>query len=411
MSARFWIPPVPLAAGVGFQAVAWILVLADAVRPSFGIELAWIHAVALGWLTLTALAVLVHVIPSFTDLAWRAEPVARASVIVVAAAAFALVVSFAAGSARGVAAVAPLLAGAIVLYAGIAIWTLSARAPDARSATIARGLTIAVIALVATAVAGSGLAAAFAGVNPQLLRLAPSHAVLGIGGWLTVLATGVSARTVRPMLGAQSRRPYVHAVAGGGLLAGAVVAATAAPWSTELFRAGMMLAAVGALAYVADTVDIIRRASVPHAAVRAFVTASVAWLAVAAVLAVGASRGAPVAGAVVVIALAGWLGQMVNAHLHHIGVRVISTAILGDDDETRPWTLLVPSLSWIAFGAGQVAVLAVAVRAQGGTAAFAWLGGSAGIAALLAMACNGASVIRRARSARAAGRAGVAVRS
>jgi hypothetical protein len=403
LKSRFWIPPIPLAASVGFQFVAWCLVLVDAVRPSFDVELAWIHAVALGWLTLTALAVLLHVIPGFTDLAWRAESIARATVIVVAAAAFALVISFAAGSTGGVAAFGAILGVAIVLYATLAIWSLSARTADRRSATIARGLMLAVIALAATAILGSGLAGAFANANAKFLAFAPSHAVLGIAAWLTVLTTGVSARTFRPLLGLQSRWPRAHALAGSGLLLGSVVAAATAPWSVLLFRTGMLLTAAGAFAYVVDAADILRRARGPHAAVRAFVAASVAWLAVAAALAVGASWGAPVAGTAIVVALAGWLGQMVNAHLHHLGVRVVSTAVLGDEDETRPWTLLAPALSWTAFAAGQIAVIAVALRAQGAPAAYAWLGGAAGLTGLFAMAMNVATVIRRARRQTAAG--------
>jgi hypothetical protein len=27
---------------------------------------------------------------------------------------------------------------------------------------------------------------------------------------------------------------------------------------------------------------------------------------------------------------------MVNAHLHHLGVRVVATSIISEDDETRP---------------------------------------------------------------------------
>jgi hypothetical protein len=68
LRARFWIPPLPLAAGLVFQLGAWALVIADAVAPGAGLELAWVHAVAVGWLSATALAVLLHVVPAFTDL-------------------------------------------------------------------------------------------------------------------------------------------------------------------------------------------------------------------------------------------------------------------------------------------------------------------------------------------------------
>jgi hypothetical protein len=397
VKARFWIPPIPLAAGMGFQSLAWCLVLLHAVRPSFGVELAWIHAVALGWLTLTALAVLLHVIPGFTDLVWRAEGLARGAVVAVAAGSLVLVISFAAGASRGVAVSGAVVAAAIILYAVPAVWTLSATAPDRRSATIARGLALTVGALAATAILGAALAGAYAVANPIVLSAAPSHAVIGIVGWLTVLAAGVSSRTFRPLLGQQSRRPRAHALAGAGLLVGSVVAATAAPWSAPLLRVGIVLAAAGALTFAADAADILRRSKGPQAAARAFVTASVVWLILATALAVFASWGVPVGRAAVVVALAGWLGQIVNAHLHHLGVRVVATYIIGEDDETRPWMLLEPRLSWLAFAAAQLAVGSVALRAQGAPAAFAWLGGGTGLVSVIATAVNAVVVVRRAR--------------
>jgi hypothetical protein len=385
---------------MGFQSLAWCLVLLHAVRPSFGVELAWIHAVALGWLTLTALAVLLHVIPGFTDLTWRAEGLARGAVLVVAVGSLALVISFAAGASRGVAVAGAALAAAIILYAVPAVWTLTGAAPDRRSANIARGLALTVGALAATAILGAALAGAYATGNPSVLSAAPSHAVLGIVGWLTVLAAGVSAQTFRPLLGLQSRWPRAHALAGAGLLVGSVVAATAAPWSAPLLRLGIIVAAAGALTFAADAADILRRSKGLHAAARAFVMASVVWLILAAALAVCASWGVPVGRAAVVVALAGWLGQMVNAHLHHLGVRVVATYIISEDDETRPLVLLEHRLSWLAFATAQLAVGSVALRSEGAPASFAWLGGGAGLVAFSAMALNAVVVVRRARRLR-----------
>ncbi|MGP6158817.1 MAG: hypothetical protein ACLPYS_15150 [Vulcanimicrobiaceae bacterium] len=45
-----------------------MLVAAYGFAPSAGLAFAWVHAVALGWLTLVALAVLVHVVPGMTEL-------------------------------------------------------------------------------------------------------------------------------------------------------------------------------------------------------------------------------------------------------------------------------------------------------------------------------------------------------
>jgi hypothetical protein len=64
------------------------------------------------------------------------------------------------------------------------------------------------------------------------------------------------------------------------------------------------------------------------------------------------ARGAAAA----LLLLVGWLGQMVNGHLYHIGIRLISTVARGDDDETRLGQLLAAPLSWASFALFQVAV-------------------------------------------------------
>jgi hypothetical protein len=322
-------------------------------------------------------------------------------VLVVAGAACALIFSFALAASAAVAPSGMVLAAAIVIYATLAVWTLTTPAADRRSAVIARGLALAILALATTAILGAGLAGTYGRANPALLSVAPSHALLGIIAWLTTLVAGVSTRTFQPLLGLRSRWPRAHALAGAGLLTGAIVAAVAAPWSAALLRLGILIAAAGTLAYAFDAADVLRRSRGPHRVVRAFVSASVGWLIVSTALAIAASWGADAGRAAVVIALAGWLGQMVNAHLHHLGVRVVATYILGDDDETRPWTLLTPALSWTAFVAAQFAVFGTAVRAQGATAQFAVLGGTAGLICVSAMVVNVANVIARAQRMRA----------
>lgn len=397
LKARFWIPPLPLAAGLAFQLGAWALVAADALAPGAGLELAWVHAVAVGWLTVTALSVLLHVVPAFTDLEWRAPDLARGAAFAVPLAALALVAGFAARSGPAVALAALVLAAAILVYAGSALATLRGPAPDRTSAAIARALAITLGALAATALLGALLGQAYGRGDARLLALAPSHALLGIVAWLTVLVSGVSARTFRPMLGARSRWPTAHVAAGAGLAGGAVLAALGAPWSPALLRAGVALGALGALAYLADALDILRRAQAPHAAPRAFVGAALLWLALAAALALGASWGAPLGRAAVVLALAGWLGQMVNAHLHHLGVRVLATLVLGEDDETRPWELLAAPLSWTAFAAAQLAVAGTAAYALGGGGGLGLGGAACGIVGVAALALNAGTAVRRAR--------------
>ena len=79
---------------------------------------------------------------------------------------------------------------------------------------------------------------------------------------------------------------------------------------------------------------------------------------------------------------------MVNAHLHHIGVRVVATMVAGDDNETRPWELLVPHLSWFAWAAAQTAVAATALGLVAGASAAFLIAGCSGALAVFAMAAN-----------------------
>jgi hypothetical protein len=76
VNRRHWIPPVVLGAGQLAHGASWILMLVLALHRPFALgspALGWLHLVALGWLTTTALAILVRVIPGFTDATGRAS--------------------------------------------------------------------------------------------------------------------------------------------------------------------------------------------------------------------------------------------------------------------------------------------------------------------------------------------------
>jgi len=298
-----WIPRDTLIAANAFSGVSWIALLAltgYGVEPGSLPSLAYVHIVALGWLSLTALSVLIHVTPAFLGVVWRLEPLAR----------FAL---------RGFAiAVAVLVAGLGTLF-GLA---LNGR------------------------------------VNPGILRsLPPAHALLGIAGWLTLLVFGVSTRTMRAINAVGSRWPASHIIASSMVLLGAATfalgAILSAPW---LFACAGAALTLGVMLYTANLVDILRRNAVPNRIPQAFVAAALVWLLCALGFGLGVMTGRPWGAAFVYVALVGWLGQMINAHVFHIGIRLLITSVRGDEDETRPWTILNQPLAggvWIAF---QIAV-------------------------------------------------------
>lgn len=382
---RSWIPRVPLASGFIFTIVGWVLVLLYAVRPSFGLELAWVHAVALGSFTTIALAVLVHAVAGFTGLTWRGQSVARAAASLLPLAVAGFVTSFAMRMTLGVEAFGGACAVLVIAYLVPAFATLAQRVEDRVDAAIARALVFVLTFLLATVVLGGMLAHAYVSGAWSVLRLAPAHAVLGVVGWLTLLTMGVSARTLRPLLGSAPRWPRLHIASNSLMMLAAIGGAiAAAAGSPGLLRGAFDAAFVAALLYGVDVLDRVRRAGNPHRSAHLFVAMSIVWLlTAAAAAALGWYELA------LVVGLTGWIGQMVNAHLHHIGMRVVATSVAGEDDDTRPWTMIDPRLSWSALVLAQVAVCAMALQ---------WyvLAGIAGLAATASIGANAASAAARA---------------
>lgn len=401
---RHWIPPWALALGQAAHAASWALLLVIATRRPFELglpALAWLHLVVLGWLTLTALAVLVHVVPAFTDVPWKGEGIARSAIAFYAAGVLVLVCAFWTGNVATLPWAGSAIALALVAYCIPGVFTLSAAfAGPQREAAIARALTITLTALLVTALLGVLLTFALAGnAAPAVLSyVPPMHGTFGIAGWLTLLIMGVSTRTIRPISGAGSRFPVAHIISGSCVAAGVLAAvagiALRAPGAVWV---GLGAVCCGALVYAFDMADIVRRATVAHRPPQAFVGAAVAWLVIGLALCVLALGGASTGAAALFALVVGWIAQMVDGHVYHIGIRLVATMARGDDDETPPGELLVLPLSWLSFACFQVAV-------AGGTAALAFgvpdvlaASATAGIAGWVFMAANIATAARRSR--------------
>ena len=405
LGRRRWIPPWALAAAQLAHLVSWLLLLAIAQTPPFALGfagLAWLHTVALGWLTLTALAVLLHVVPAFTDAAWRGEGLARRALAVYAAGVAALVWAFW----NGALGVLPWAGG--IVAAGLAGYLLPAAATlvsafggPRREAAIARALLITLLALAVTAAVGVALTLALGGriAASFVPAAAPLHGAFGIVGWLGLLVMGVSTRTVRPIAGAAARSTVTHIAIGTLELAGVLLFALGAALTPATW-VGTIVMTAGAILYAVDIADVLRRATVTHRPPQAFVGAAVVWLLAGAVLGLGTIAGAPWGAATVYVLLVGWIAQMVNAHVHHIGIRLIATIARGDDDETRPGELLAAPLSWAAFALFQVAVAAGALALLGASPALLAAAAVAGVAGWCALAANVSVAARRSIRAR-----------
>ena len=400
---RHWIPPGGLVAGFLAHGLSWALLLGIAARGALAADLpalAWVHLVGLGWLTMIALSVLVHVVPSFTDVAWKGEGIARGSLVVYGAGVAALVAAFWTASVWALPWAGMVVGLGLLAYLGPATWTLLAALRGERvEAAIARALLLTLASLLVTAALGVALAWALAGRLPGGIIGAgpPAHAAFGIVGWLTVLVMGVSTRTLRPISGARTRFAWVHIAVGSAQLAAlAALAGGFAFAAPPLVWTGAVLVSLGALFYAGDVADVLRRATVPHRPPQAFAGIAVLWLLVGLGLADATLANAPTGAAAIYVLLVGWTGQMVNAHLYHIGIRLIATMARGDDDETRPGELLAAPLSWSSFALFQAAVAAGAIALLAGDARTMGAAALSGLAGWVTMAVNVATARRRA---------------
>lgn len=360
---RHWIPPAALIYAHVAHGFAWLLLIWAAWTAGVHgyVGFAWIHTVVLGWVTMAALAILLHALPNFVDVEPRGQTVARWSLVAYAAGAALLIYGFL-GNTRVLGPAGDLLLAAIVVYLGTAFWTLAqALHGDRVQRAVARAFGGTFLFLLATVLIGYGLAGMLAGRGTLwAASLASAHAALGTLGWLSLLIFGVSMRTLRPITGQATNMRWMHIVVGSFAVLGVpLLAAGLATQSMLLAWIGGALFMFAALGYAFDAFDILRRATNPHRPPQFFVAFSVLWFLAALVIGGATLAGKPWQPAYIVALLMGWIGQMVVAHFHHIGIRLIATVYRGEDDETRPQELLESRLSWFTLAAFQIAIALV----------------------------------------------------
>jgi hypothetical protein len=391
---RHWIPPAALLYAQCAHGFSWVLVLwiAWSVNLTAGLYgFAWIHAVALGWVTMAALAILMHALPNFVDVPWRGETPARWSLAGFGTGVALLLYGFL-GDARLLPVAGALVLVSLGVYLVCAYATLSlAKNSERVQRAVARAFAITFGFLFVTALAGFALAWFLGGRGDGkwFTLLAPAHGNLGMLGWLSLLIFGVSMRTLRPITGGGTRFRWVHIVVGSCGALGVLLLTVGLGLNAQtLAWTGGALFAVAALFYAFDVLDIVRRAQNPHRPPQAFVVASIVWFLIALGLGAGVLGGKPWNAAYIFVLLMGWVGQMVNAHIYHIGIRLLATVYRGEDDETRPQELLEARLSWYSFFSFQVAIAAIAFALIRSEDTLAARGAIFGLTAWIAMIAN-----------------------
>lgn len=397
-----FIPPLPLLFAQAMLLVSWVALFACDASPGVALSparLVWIHAVALGWLTTTALAFMMHVVPAFVDVEWRFPRSARWAIFAHMAGVAVLLIGFARSQPALIVAGGAVVCAAVAVYAFgfLATAGTAMRRGDAASRAIARAFTLVVTALAATVVLGLTMAVALANGRLEMLRLAPIHGATGAIGWIALLVAGVSARTFNRLIGRADRRRS-HIASSSMAFAGLAVwiAGSAAQQSIVAACGGVLLLA-SAVLYAATTLRTLRSASEPHRLPREFVFAATIWLIVAVGFGAAGIAGYDFSSALLFALLAGWVGQTLNAHLMHTGIRLLATLAIDPEDETEPVDLLDRRWGVASFTINQ---LAVGCGVLGLATGIETLVRIAAVAGVLAMAVTAANVLRALRAAR-----------
>jgi len=346
-----------LAHGFSWLLVFWAAWSGNLTNPLYGF--AWIHAVALAWVTMTALSIFIDALPNLIEVPWRGRRAALLSIVVYGAGVALLIAAFL-GDTAMLAPAASLLLLALAVYLATAFRTIaSAMRGERIQRAVARAFGGTFLFLLATAIAGFALPTA--------------HAALGTLGWLSLLIFGISMRTIRIITDEVSRFRRMHIVVGSlSVLGVPILAAGVAAHIAALAWTGGTLFSVAALGYAFDVLDMVRRSRNPYRPPQAFIVVAIFWLLASLVLGAGVLSGKPWQQAYMFLLLIGWVGQMVNAHVY--------AANSPDLLETR--------LSWYSFFAFQVAIAVLAAGLLSESAGLAARGALFGAVGWIAMMAN-----------------------
>jgi hypothetical protein len=262
---------IMLVAGQGLMIVGYGYPFADAGAPE---TLVVVHLIAIGWLSLLIAGALLQFVPVLIARPIFCGRFAAPALLLLLGGLGCLVTGFVALSGALDLPLALLPVGGVMLLAGfglfasiLAVTLLSARPLPLPARFVATGL----FALVGAALIGSAFTTALSGLadSPLLDRLVADgvalHAALGLGGWLSATAVGVSYRLFSMFLLAPeverstSRAAWWGASIAVGLVAVAAIFVLSGFFgSTLLFAAALLLTFVAVVLYGADVLHIYR---------------------------------------------------------------------------------------------------------------------------------------------------------
>lgn len=405
------------AAALAFLLAAEALAAAGIGYPAAGLAepatLIIVHVLTIGWLSLAMAGALLQFVPVLVSRPLCLPQLALPALAALVAGLLLLCAGFAvlAGWIEAPIELLTLAAASLVAGFGLLVLMLAATLLSARPVGLFAGFVLIGLAcLVATALSGSAFATILSGRGEWLASAAllpgglPFHALLGFGGWLGLVAFGVSYRLfvmflMAPEPPSRRIRPVVL-LAGIGL--GLACAGLVAPLAGQESGTGIAAAALGILAlasavYGRDILTLyrVRRRKALEINMLASIPAFAALGIGIALLpiAVAAGAGEATIAALTFLLAFGWLGGLTLAQL----VKIVSFMTwletyaprLGRGPAPRVGDLLAMPRTgwWFALYFGGTA-LATAALAAGAASGFRWamlscLAGTLGIAAEL----------------------------
>lgn len=410
ISARLlgsWIPPFGIVCGLCAYSVSWGLLLKAGTGngPSLFEKLAYIHTLTIGFFTLTALSILFHVMPAFTNTPWKKEKAARKTLPLLAAGWIGTTAFFLGGFRMVWAWGILLVVTAIFLWGSLFFLSMGQAAgkkPPAGSPL--KFFLLPASFLMGTALLGGIMGGELAAGKPAAWIQStgiPVHMSMGLLGWLTVLLWIVSSRTQRPILGAQSRHPgrvsFAIWLMGAGVI---LIAGSKIAGNGLTLQAGFFFVAGAVLLYLADAVGILARSSPPHPVFRAWWATGIAGLFASAMAGLWlVLRGFPRdADIFVYLVLVGWIQPFLLGHLHQIGVRLLATLVRGPQDMTPPYQILSGRLSWMFWATYVMAALSGLAGVAFSDGRFLMLAGGIGILSFFLLAAHILHMIGKCRS-------------
>jgi len=347
-----------------FQGTGWILLTLVAARGEVmgsPLSFATIHAFGLGFMSLAALSVLVHVLPAAARIPvgerigdrWPVAGVIIGTVFFVGGWILAnLSISLIGGS---------IIFLSVLYFLSRVVKEMIQARERKDLQTKALGIMVGGALVFFLFGISLGTYMLYSFVHPVQSRnystVPVVHAVSMIGGWLSLLVMAVFLRTSGPLLGRSILFPrgmISWALISCGILSGLTGLLLHLPISIDI---GFIVGISGILLYVLSIMKILLRSHPVNPVPRWFLFSSCVSLLLGTGLLLSFERYRQVSLlSLLLIFLLGWLGQFLLAHLYHLGPRLLLILKNGPGDLTPPIALLDPKRSRTTFMLYQVGI-------------------------------------------------------